>query len=400
MSGRLLSAAGLHFEAELRARRKDGEYRWFLIRYNPFRNEQGQLTRWYATGTDIDDRVRAEERTRNENLALREQIDRDSMFEDIVGSSDTLRTVLQRVSKVACSDSTVLILGETGTGKELIARAIHKRSKRADRVFIAVNCAAIPPSLIASELFGHEKGSFTGATQRRLGRLESANGGTIFLDEIGDLPPEIQIALLRVLQEREIQRVGGNNSIPVDVRVLAATHRDLNALVAEGEFREDLLYRLTVVPIEIPPLRARLADIPLLVEYFIDRFVKRAGKKFTTIDKKSLKLFEGYNWPGNVRELQNVIERAVILCEGETFSVEESWLKREAPQKFARPEPLNGALVKQEKQIIKAALAESNGRISGSAGAAAKLGLPSRTLDSKIKRLKINKYKFKFPPKI
>ena len=390
---------GLPFEAEMRALRNDGEYRWFLIRYNPFRNEQGQLTRWYATGTDIDDRVKAEDKTRNENLALREQIDRDSMFEDIVGSSESLRSVLRQVTKVAPSDSTVLILGETGTGKELIARAIHKRSARAERAFIAVNCAVIPPSLIASELFGHEKGAFTGATQRRLGRFEAASGGTVFLDEVGDLPLDVQIALLRVLQEREIERVGSNGPIPVDVRVLAATHRDLNALVAEGEFREDPLYRLTVVPIEIPPLRERLADIPLLVEYFIDRFGKMAGKKFTTIDKKSLKLFEGYNWPGNVRELQNVIERAVILCEGETFSVEESWLKRETPPRFARPEPLTGVLVKQERQIIEAALAESNGRISGTAGAAAKLGLPSRTLDSKIKRLKINKYKFK-PPEI
>ena len=391
-------ARGLPFEAEQRALRKDGEYRWFLIRYNPFRNEQGQVTRWYATGTDIDDRVKAEDGTRNENLALREQIDRESMFEDIVGSSESLRKVLRQVTKVAPSDSTVLILGETGTGKELIARAIHKRSARAERAFIGVNCAAIPTSLIASELFGHEKGAFTGATQRRLGRFESANGGTVFLDEVGDLPPEIQIALLRVLQEREIERVGGIRPIPVDVRVLAATHRDLNALVAEGKFREDLLYRLNVVPIEIPPLRERVADIPLLVEYFIDRFGKRAGKKFRTIDKKSLKLFEGYNWPGNVRELQNVIERAVILCEGETFSVEESWLKREPPPRFARPGPLNGVLVKQEKEMIEAALAESNGRISGAAGAAAKLGLPSRTLDSKIKRLKINKYRFKLPP--
>jgi formate hydrogenlyase transcriptional activator len=245
---------GIPFEVEQRALRKDGQYRWFLIRYNPFRNEEGQLIRWYATGTDIDDRVRAEERTRNENLALREQIDRDSMFEDIVGSSEALGKVLRQVAKVAPSDSTVLILGETGTGKELIARAIHKRSKRADRAFIGVNCAAIPPSLIASELFGHEKGAFTGATQRRLGRFESANSGTIFLDEVGDLPAEVQIALLRVLQEREIERVGGNRPIPVDVRVLAATHRDLSALVAEGKFREDLLYRLNVVPIEVPPV--------------------------------------------------------------------------------------------------------------------------------------------------
>ncbi len=388
---------GVPFEAELRARRKDGASRWFLIRYNPFRNEQGQLTRWYATGTDIDDRVRAEERTRNENLALREQIDRDSMFEDIVGSSDALRKVLRRVSKVATSDSTVLILGETGTGKELVARAIHKRSVRADRAFIGVNCAAIPPSLIASELFGHEKGAFTGATQRRLGRFETANGGTIFLDEIGDLPGEIQIALLRVLQEREIERVGGNKSIPVDVRVLAATHRDLNALVAEGRFREDLLYRLNVVPIEVPPLRERVADIPLLVEYFIDRLGKRAGKKFKAIDKKSLKAFQSYVWPGNVRELQNVIERAVILSEGETFAMDEAWLKRELRATPKRSGTLHGSLLKQEKEMIEAALAASQGRISGPSGAAAKLGLPSRTLDSKIERLKINVYRFKTP---
>jgi PAS domain S-box-containing protein len=390
-------ARELPFEAEQRARRKDGQYRWFLIRYNPFRNEQGQVIRWYATGTDIDDRVRAEERTRNENLALREQIDRDSMFENIVGSSETLGKVLRQVAKVAPSDSTILILGETGTGKELIARAIHKQSKRADRAFIGVNCAAIPPSLIASELFGHEKGAFTGATQRRLGRFESANGGTIFLDEVGDLPPEIQVALLRVLQEREIERVGGNRSIPVDVRVLAATHWDLNALVVEGQFREDLLYRLNVVPIEIPPLRERAADIPLLAEYFINRFGKRAGKRFRTIDRKSLKLFQAYGWPGNVRELQNVIERAVILSESEIFAVDETWLKRELSAGPKQGGTLNGALVKQEKEMIEAALAASQGRISGPSGAATKLGLPSRTLDSKIKRLRINKYPFKAP---
>ena len=387
----------LPFEVEQRALRKDGQYRWFLIRYNPFRNEQGQVIRWYATGTDIDDRVRAEERTRNENLALREQIDRDSMFEDIVGSSEALLNVLHQVGKIASSNSTVLVLGETGTGKELIARCIHKRSNRADRAFIGVNCAAIPPSLIASELFGHEKGAFTGATQRRLGRFESANGGTIFLDEVGDLPPEIQVALLRVLQEREIERVGSNKTLPIDVRVVAATHRDLNALVAEGKFREDLLYRLNVVPIEMPPLRERAADIPLLVEYFIDRFGKKAGKKFRTIDKKSLKLFQAYDWPGNIRELQNIIERAVILCEGETFSVDETWLRREPPVARSRPSTLNGVLARQEKEMIEAALAESYGRISGPSGAATKLGLPARTLDSKIKRFKINKYRFKVP---
>src|SRR6266849_3987824 len=388
-------ARGLPFEIEQRARRHDGQYRWFLIRYNPFCDDHGQVIRWYATGTDIDDRVKAEERTRNENVALREQIDRDSMFEDIVGSSEALRKVLRQVAKVSPSDSTVLVLGETGTGKELIARAIHKRSNRAERAFFAVNCAAIPASLIASELFGHEKGAFTGATQRRLGRFESANAGTIFLDEVGDLPPEIQIALLRVLQEREIERVGSSRPIPVDVRVLAATHRDLNALVAEGKFRQDLLYRLNVVPIEMPSLRDRAPDIPLLVEYFIDRFGKKAGKKFRTIDRKTLKLFQAYGWPGNVRELQNVIERAVILSDGDTFSVDETWLKREPPQVASPRVALNGALLRQEKEMIEAALAESHGRISGPTGAAANLGLPTRTLDSKIKRLAINKYRFK-----
>jgi formate hydrogenlyase transcriptional activator len=390
-------ARGLPFEFEHRALGKDGQYRWFLIQYNPFRNERGQVTRWYATGTDIDDRVRAEERTRNENLALREQIDRDSMFEDIVGSSEALRRVLREIAKVAPSDSTVLILGETGTGKELLARAIHKRSKRADRAFIAVNCAAIPPSLIASELFGHEKGAFTGATQRRLGRFESANGGTIFLDEVGDLPPEVQVTLLRVLQEREIERVGGNNPIAVDVRVIAATHRDLNALVAEGKFRKDLLYRLNVVPIEMPPLRERAADIPLLAEYFIDRFGKRVGRKFRTIGKKSLKILQAYGWPGNVRELQNVIERAVILSDGDNLAVDETWLRRELPPPASRTATLGGTLVRHEKEMIEAALKESQGRISGPGGAAPKLGLPAKTLDSKIKRLKINKYRFKGP---
>jgi formate hydrogenlyase transcriptional activator len=387
---------GLAFEVEHRALRKDGQYRWFLTRYNPFRNEEGQLIRWYATGTDIDDRVRAEERTRNENLALREQIDRDSMFEDIVGSSEALRKVLRQVGKVAASDSTVLVLGETGTGKELIARAIHKRSTRAERAFIGVNCAAIPPSLIASELFGHEKGAFTGATQRRMGRFESANGGTIFLDEVGDLPAEIQIALLRVLQEREIERVGSSRPIPVDVRVVAATHRDLDALVGEGKFRQDLLYRLNVVPIQMPPLRERVADIPLLVEYFIDRFGKRAGKKFRTIDQKFLKVVQAYGWPGNVRELQNIIERAVILSDGDALAVDEAWLKGK-PANSVRARRLDTALGRQETEMIEAALAESEGRVSGPAGAAAKLGLPARTLDSKIKRLKIKKNRFKSP---
>ena len=325
-------ARGLPFEIEQRALRKDGQYRWFLIRYNPFRDEQGRLVRWYATGTDIDDRKRTEDRTRNENVALREEIVRSSMFEEIVGSSEPLRQVLAQVSKVAPTDSTVLILGETGTGKELIARAIHNRSKRSARAFIRVNCAAIPPSLIASELFGHEKGSFTGALQRRLGRFESADGGTIFLDEVGDLPPETQVALLRVLQEREFERVGGSQTVSVDVRVLAATNRDLSAAVAEGTFRQDLFYRLNVFPIRIPALRERVDDIPLLVGYLIDRYAQKAGKKIRNINKETLDLFQAYDWPGNIRELQNVIERAVILCDGETFSVDETWLTTSGSQ--------------------------------------------------------------------
>ena len=386
---------GVLFETEKRLVGKDGQFRWFLFRYNPVLNDDGDVVRWLATATDIEDRKQAEDLMRNEAVALREQIDRDSMFEDIVGSSEALRKVLRQVAKVAPSDSTVLILGETGTGKELIARAIHKRSNRAERAFFGVNCAAIPASLIASELFGHEKGAFTGATQRRLGRFESANGGTIFLDEVGDLPPEIQIALLRVLQEREIERVGSNKAIPVDVRVLAATHHDLDTLVAEGKFRRDLLYRLSVVPIQMPSLRERKDDIPLLVDYFVGRFGKKAGKKFRTIEKKTVELFESYEWPGNVRELQNVIERTVILSDGDIFCVDETWLKRQAPQ-FAGPAvALSSALQRQEKEMIEAALAEARGRVSGPDGAATRLGLPRPTLDAKIKRLGIDKYRFK-----
>ena len=315
------------FENEQRALGKDGKYRWFLIRYNPLVDESGKVIRWYATGTDIEDRKQAEQRMRNENLALREEIDRSSMYETIVGSSESLRKVLSQVDKVAPTDSTVLILGETGTGKELIASAIHKRSKRSAKAFIRVNCAAIPPSLIASELFGHEKGAFTGALQRRAGRFESADGGTIFLDEVGELSPETQLALLRVLQERELERVGSNQPIPVDVRVVAATNRDLEAAVRAGTFRQDLFYRLNVFPIRVPPLRERKNDIPLLVEYLVERYARRAGKTVSHIKKKTLDILQAYDWPGNVRELQNVIERAVILCDGETFSVDETWLR-------------------------------------------------------------------------
>ena len=378
-------ALGVPFEFEQRARRHDGHYRWFLVQYNPVRDEHGQTLRWYATGTDIDDRKRAEERVRNENLALREDIDRASMFEEIVGSAASLRQVLAQVAKVAPTDSTVLILGETGTGKELIARAIHKRSRRASRAFIRVNCAAIPTSLIASELFGHEKGAFTGALQRRLGRFEAADGGTILLDEVGDLPAEAQVALLRVLQEREIERVGSSHPIAVDVRVIVATNQDLEAAVARGAFRADLFYRLNVFPIAVPPLRERVDDVPVLVEYLVERFAKRVGKKITRIEKRTMALLQAYAWPGNVRELQNVIERAVVLCEGETFSIDDSWLKAKAP-------PAGG---EQERATIEAALVATKGRVAGPKGAAAKLGMPRQTLDSKIRALRIDKLKFR-----
>jgi transcriptional regulator with GAF, ATPase, and Fis domain len=330
-----------------------------------------------------------------ENLALREEIDVNRMFEEIVGSSPALQVVLSRVAKVAPTDSTVLVTGETGTGKELIARAIHKRSQRASRAFVSVNCAAIPRDLIASELFGHEKGAFTGATQRRLGRFESADGGTIFLDEIGELPAEMQIALLRVLQEREFQRVGGNELIKTDVRVVAATNRDLQAAIAEGRFRDDLFYRLNVFPIEAPPLRERSEDIPLLVEYFVDRYASQAGKRITGISKKSMELLQSYTWPGNIRELQNVIERSVIISDSENLCIDESWLAGSSGTTDSAIQPFAEKLAAQEREMIESALAESNGKVSGPRGAAAKLGIPQSTLDSKIKALKINKQRFR-----
>ena len=334
------------------------------------------------------------ERLHHENVALREEIDRTSMFEEIVGSSPAVKSVLSRVAKVAPMDSTVLIAGETGTGKELIARAIHKRSKRANRAFVAFNCAGIPPTLIASELFGHEKGAFTGAQQRRLGRFELAAGGTIFLDEIGELPAETQIALLRVLQEREFERVGGSQPISINVRVITASNRDLQDAIAAGTFRLDLFHRLNVFPIEVPPLRERKEDIPMLLEYFIKRYADKAGKTIRSIDKKTVELFKSYSWPGNIRELQNVIERSMIVCESEIFSVDESWLSR-ASQPYRSSSTLVESLQEEEKKIIEAALAESKGRIAGRSGAATKLGIPSSTLESKIKLLKIKKNQFK-----
>jgi transcriptional regulator with GAF, ATPase, and Fis domain len=337
--------------------------------------------------------------TIDENRFVFQRVDtpyeRPAAFDGIVGESAVLKGVLEEVRLVAPTDSTVLILGETGTGKELIARALHAQSKRSTRPFIRVNCAAIPASLIASELFGHEKGAFTGALQRRLGRFEAANHGTIFLDEIGELPMETQIALLRVIQEREFERVGNSQPISVDVRIIAATNRDLKAAVAAGTFRQDMFYRLNVFPIQMPSLRERADDIPLLVDYLVELYAKKTGKKVSRIKEGTIEMLQAYEWPGNIRELQNVIERAVILCAGETLSVSETWLKRTTPRLSGFTAPLVATLAEREREVIEAALADSQGRISGPSGAAVKLGIPRQTLDSKIANLQISKGQFK-----
>jgi PAS domain S-box-containing protein len=529
---------GIQFRTEARLLDRNGQYRWFLFLFNPLKDEQGQVVRWYATATDIEDRKHAEQALRRseaylaeaqklsrtgsfahdpvhgeitywseeayrtfgfdpakgpvsyqqarsrvhpddlqrfeearersirektganvdfrvvlpdgtvkhvhcvsrpiidasgkvlelvgtnvditeqrlaqaalekafeeikqlkeelyrENLALKEEIDQASLFEEIVGSSEPLRRVLVQVTKVASADSTVLISGETGTGKELIARAIHKRSTRSSRAFVSVNCAAIPAALIGSELFGHEKGAFTGATQRRLGRFELAEGGTLFLDEVGDLPAETQIALLRVLQERQFERIGGNQPITANVRIIAATNRDMKAATNAGTFRSDLFYRLNVFPIDVPPLRERKEDIPLLVEYLTERYASKAGKKIKNIEKRTLELLNAYQWPGNIRELQNVIERAVILCDGDTLSIDEVWLQHEPGRQSEAGNGLARLGSDREKALIESALRESRGRVAGPAGAAAKLGVPRSTLETKIRTLGIDKHLFK-----
>jgi PAS domain S-box-containing protein len=400
------------FENDFRIILPDGTEKHLHAVVQPIVDQGGEVVEFVGTSMDVTEQYqnravleKAFEEIRGlkdqlykENLALRDELDRTSMFEEIVGTSTAMRAVLSRIAKVAPTDSTVFITGETGTGKELIARAVHKRSHRSGRAFVSANCAAMAPSLISSELFGHEKGAFTGAMQRRLGRFELADGGTIFLDEVGELPPDTQAALLRVLQEREFERVGGEQSIQVDVRVIAATNSDLNAAKASGAFRSDLLYRLNVFPIEVPPLRERKDDILMLLEYFLKRFASRTGKNIRSIDKNTLELFQSYSWPGNIRELQNVIERSVILSSGDVFSVDESWLSKESAQMASPPlavQPVNGE-PRDELEIIKAALAESRGRVSGPSGAAAKLGVPPSTLEYRIKALEIRKSQFKF----
>jgi PAS domain S-box-containing protein len=387
-------SSGSSLKIEARFLRYDREYRWLFLYYKPLRDQLGRITRWVVPAIDIDDRKRSEERLHHENVALREEIVKASMFEEIVGASPALQTVLSSIVKVARTDSTVLITGETGTGKELIARAIHKHSQRSGQAFISVNCASIPSSLIASELFGHEKGAFTGAVQRRQGRFELAHSGTIFLDEVGELPAETQIALLRVLQERQFERVGGNRTFTADVRVIAATNRDLTAAIAAGTFRSDLFYRLNVFPIEVPPLRKRKEDIPMLVEYFVKRYAEKSGKQIRAIDISTLELCQSYPWPGNIRELQNIVERSVILSSGDTFGIEQAWLASVQPPRPELAGPLADTLQNQEREMIETALAECKGKVAGPEGAAAKLRIPRSTLDSKIKQLKIQKHKF------
>jgi len=403
------------FQIEKQYRRKDGRFIWVSNNVSLVPGTKSMPRFIMALSEDITERKQTEEKLRrsqadlleafeeikrlkdrlqDENLILREEIDQAFMVDDIVGSSPVLQSVFSSIVKVAPTDTTILISGETGTGKELIARAIHKRSRRSDQAFVGINCAAIPPSLIASELFGHEKGAFTGAVQQRRGRFELAHSGTIFLDEIGEVPVETQLALLRVLQERQFERVGGSRAIPVDVRIIAATNRDLSLAIAAGTFRSDLFYRLNVFPIQVPPLRKRTEDIPLLVEYFVKKFAEKMAKRITQIEKRTLELCQAYSWQGNVRELQNIVERSMILCTGDTFSIDEAWLSIEQPSRVDTSGPLTQTLQEQEKEMIEAALAETRGKVAGAKGAAAKLGIPASTLESKIKQLKIKKQNF------
>jgi PAS domain S-box-containing protein len=379
----------------------DGSIKHVHVLAQPFKDQCGNVE-FVGTVMDVTDSKKAFQEIKalkdelyKENIVLREEVDKTSMFEEVVGTSPVLQAVLARAAKVAPTDSTVLITGETGTGKELIARAIHKRSQRSARAFVSVNCAAIPQSLITSELFGHEKGAFTGAIQRRLGRFELAEGGTLFLDEIGELPLETQIALLRVLQEREFERVGGTELLRADVRVIAATNRDLQGAITASTFRSDLFYRLNVFPIALPPLRDRKEDIPALACYFVDRYAKRAGRKIRGIRKSALDSLQSYPWPGNIRELQNVIERSLIVCETDEFTIDKSWLSGGPVPIRSADQALIETSAPGERDLIEAALARTEGKVSGLSGAAAKLGIPASTLESKIRSLKINKYRFK-----
>ena len=408
---------------EMRVLQKDGQYRWCLIQFNAQKDERGQIIRWYGTATDIDDQKRTEERLRIENVKLaqervylEEQIRSEMGYEQIIGSSPALKHVLQLVETVASSDSTVLLLGETGTGKELIARAVHERSRRKNRTFVKLNCAAIPTGLLESELFGHEKGAFTGAIIQKVGRMELADQGTLFLDEVGDIPIEIQPKLLRALQEKEFERLGSTHTRKANLRLVAATNRDLEKMVADREFRSDLFYRLNVFPIRIPPLRDRKEDIPLLVGYFAQKFAKQMQKRIDAIPVATIKALTAWEWPGNIRELENFIERAVILTNGESLAVPLAELRsvkkgepaRESASKtdddIARivketiaslkgTRAENEHTKKQHDDIVRV-LTECKGRVGGADGAAVRMGLNRTTLISRMKKLGINPYDY------
>jgi PAS domain S-box-containing protein len=341
-----------------------------------------------ALARDISERVEAEEQRRRLNLEkvyLQEEIEMEHNFGEIVGGSRSIKKLFREIERVAATDSTVLITGETGTGKELVARAIHGASARKDRVLVKVNCAALSPGLIESELFGHEKGAFTGATQRRVGRFELADGGSIFLDEIGDLPAELQVKLLRVLQDGEFERVGGSKTIRVDVRVMAATNRDLDRAVEEQRFRSDLYFRLKVYPIHVAALRDRRGDIPVLVNYLTQKYAKRMGKTIQTVPQRALNALQSYEWPGNVRELENVIERAVIVSPETELELGE-WLRESGPVAVEGALP---TLDEAQRRHIVTALEHTGWRVSGPKGAARILGMKPTTLQARMKKLGI-----------
>ncbi|MBX9580306.1 MAG: sigma 54-interacting transcriptional regulator [Gemmataceae bacterium] len=378
---------------EVEFARPDGSPVWLALWVRPFPGPDGRPVGGRVVGTDITARVLAERdgaRLRQQNQYLREELKAAHNYDEIVGRSPALVAVLQRVSKVAGTDSTVLVTGETGTGKELIARAVHSAGPRAGKPLVKLNCAALPAGLVESELFGHEKGAFTGADRKRIGRFELADGGTLFLDEVGELPLDTQAKLLRVLQEKEFERVGGTDPVRIDVRVIAATNRDLGAMVKAKQFREDLFYRLNVFPVPLPPLRDRPDDISLLVHFVVAKLAARMGKRVDAVGPDTLALLTAYPWPGNVRELENVLERAVILADGPVLEIDPEVLPvgPESPEPNGL-EPTSRTLQAVEREHILAALTQSGWVIEGPGGAARLLGLHPNTLRSRLKRFGI-----------
>lgn len=395
------------FAVEFRMKGRDRQYRWLFTQGRVFdRDADGMATRITGVVFDRDARKRTEQDLKNalakveelkkdleeENLQLKQELQGGFQFDDIISASETYRRVLQQVEQVAPTDTTVLILGETGTGKELVARSVYRLSKRAGRPLVKVNCAALPESLIESELFGHEKGAFTGAYARKIGRFELADGGTLFLDEIGELPLEMQVKLLRVLQEGEFEPLGSNHTRKVDVRIIAATNRNLEEAVANGEFRADLYYRLNVFPIVNPPLRERREDIPLLAKYFTNKYAAKTNKKITSVSKKTLQLLEMRPWPGNIRELENIIERAVVLNHGPKLEISD-WQENSILGNTQTPNPEAGfeTLAQHERKHIVAALARTNGRVTGASGAGKLLGINDKTLQSRMRKLGLSR---------